>query len=476
MPAPLIQTKQKEVRQFPLVIFGAAFSALFFLFSLLTIFVSTQHSHILTVITGVTITNDVTIAIILLAFLVLYCLFYFFGTRYIQDKKGLRVVLIFFGIFVFILLISLPFLSSDIYGYTLRAIITNEHQINPYEVAPSDLGYQSTIIWADQVMRYGPLYAIISLGLNKMVGSNLAINLIAFRIVNVLMLCAVIYLVYKILERRVPNYKYIGTALFCWNPFVLLEVVHSGHNDIFILFTVILGLYLILQKRFAWSIIVFGIGSLIKFGPIILISIPIILILLHKQPWLKKIIQIVLPVCVIFVLAFLLYLPFGSFQDNITNLTDSFYTQDYLTLPKALVFGVTSLIDPDGPSMGLLHNGYIVAFTLVYGGVLLYRFRQSGDITIKRTFWILLFFLSLLSMKFNIWYLLWLFPLVLLVKSRVYHHIILFLTFFGLIFYSAFGIFLASIFFFFGLLFYGIVQYSKKWFNNDKKKVISNPV
>jgi len=474
MSVPSTQPGQKKDIQLPLVLFGAAFAALFFLFSLMTIFVSTQHSYKLTTINGVSITNNVTLAIILLAFLALYCVFYFFGTRYVQDQKGLRLALVFFGIFVFILLISLPFLSSDLYGYTLRAIITNEHRINPYTVSPADLGYDSMVIWSDQVMRYGPLYTFMSLGLNSIVGSNLAINLIAFRIVNVLMLCAVIYLVYKILERRVPNYKYVGTALFCWNPFVLLEVVHSGHNDIFILFTVILGLYLILRKRFAWSIIVFGIGSLIKFGPIILITIPIILIVLHKQTWLKKVIQLVLPVCVILVLAFLLYLPFGGFRDNIVNLTDSFYAQDYLTLPKALVFGATSLMDPDGPSTSLLHNGYIVAFALIFGSVLLYRFRKTGDITIKRTFWILLFFLSLLSMKFNIWYLLWLFPLVLLVKSRAYHHIILFLTFFGLIYYSVFGIFLASVFFFCGLLFYGIVLYSKKWFNNDKKKIISN--
>ena len=91
------------------------------------------------------------------------------------------------------------------------------------------------------------------------------------------LLCA--FLVYRIIQRVAPRFARAGTALFLWNPFLLIEVANSGHNDILVLLAVLASIYCILYRRFKLSTAALTLGFLVKFSTALLLPIPLLLIL-----------------------------------------------------------------------------------------------------------------------------------------------------------------------------------------------------
>jgi hypothetical protein len=74
------------------------------------------------------------------------------------------------------------------------------------------------------------------------------------------------YLIYKISARLFPENKLLNVAFFAFNPLVLIETLVSAHNDIPMIFFLLLSLYLFLQKKkvLSWVSNLFSIG--VKFS------------------------------------------------------------------------------------------------------------------------------------------------------------------------------------------------------------------
>jgi hypothetical protein len=74
------------------------------------------------------------------------------------------------------------------------------------------------------------------------------------------------YLIYKISEKLFPENKLFNVVFFAFNPLVLIETLVSAHNDISMIFFILLSVYLFLQKKktLSWVSNLFSIG--IKFS------------------------------------------------------------------------------------------------------------------------------------------------------------------------------------------------------------------
>jgi hypothetical protein len=74
------------------------------------------------------------------------------------------------------------------------------------------------------------------------------------------------YLIYKISEKLFPANKLFNVAFFALNPLVLIETLVSAHNDIPMIFFLLLAIYFFLQKkkRLSWVSNIFSIG--VKFS------------------------------------------------------------------------------------------------------------------------------------------------------------------------------------------------------------------
>lgn len=439
-----------SVRHNVVMWFVITLSILFFLFTMLAVFVAERHIGKLTVTTGIMMVNIRAVSLLLICIFLVYALFLWRGKKYIFEKNGWRWILIGFSFFVLILLISPPFLSADMYGYILRSIITTTHEINPYQIAPADLGYSNIIIWPEQVMRYGPLYALYSLGLTQAAGDTIASNILVYRIMNVVWLALSAWLLYRILLVRSVAAARIGTAFFLWNPFILFETVHSGHNDIMLLTAVLGSIFLIQQQRYLYAIWALCLGALIKYSLVALI--PFVLMLMYYQTITlsKKMVTTIIAILGGVGLLVITYLPFGGWSSNVTNLREAFYGFEFMTLPKAAVFSLTHHVAQwfsfDSSQLGwMTRNAYVAVFIVIWLlALFLPGLARRFDRLPKRFFWTLLMLVMLLSIKLNIWYLVWILPLTLLVDEKKYVWYFTLLTGFCLLFYNEIGVFIVT--------------------------------
>ncbi|MCH7492335.1 polyprenol phosphomannose-dependent alpha 1,6 mannosyltransferase MptB [Patescibacteria group bacterium] len=460
-----------------LYVFGIVFAVFFFAFSLMVIVYSPTNIGELMRHTGVFFAELSVVGPFLFALFGVYVLFYIYGKEYLREKSAFRVVIYFTAVFAVILILTPPFFSSDLYGYTSRASIANLHDVTQYSATPAELGYQDVVAWENGVTPYGPFFTLYSTTINKVIGQNVIVNLVVFRLVAIAVLAASIFLIYKIASQTVPRNKYFVTALFAWNPFILIESIHSAHNDVFMVFFILLSIYLILKSRFIWAAGSLTLGFLVKFSPIILLPIVFLFIIKQSIPVKRKIRDVVLAILLIVVLVVVFYLPYQNFSDNLGNLGNSLIGPSNLTFPQFIINVGFSFLDKYTtfePDIVTLRAGYLAVFLALYIFILFYKDLTKNSNFIIRYFLALLSLLFLLGGKFNIWYILWFIPLVLLVDSAKFRHLILFITAYGFLYYAMLSVFIPNALFCAAVgIYYVIVRKN----SNKKSKILlsSNP-
>ena len=444
---------------------GAVIASLYFIFILLTYLLFPSHTGVMMRHGGIFFVNTWMIGLFLFALCALTG--YFFFLLYeglVNSVARLRIVVFFSVIFILILFLGPPFFSADLYGYIGRANMSNIHEVNPYFTTPSEYGYDDIVAWPDKESIYGPLYTALSLGLNKIAGTDIGINLIVFRLAAALAFLGSAYLIYKITAQVAPRYRFISTSLFLWNPFLLIETIHSAHNDVFMMFLILLAVFFGIKKQWIWAVAALTLAFLVKFSTLVLI--PIVFLAMLRQPWKRALRDILVSASVMIALVAIFYLPFGSFQATMGNLGRAFIVDNNVTAPQAIVHIVLRGVDYMSTTFDIglvsVRTGYIVVFLLIYGGVFFFRRDSEAGILIKRFFWVLLTLIFLLGGKFNIWYILWCVPLVLVVRDRWYHGLLLLFTAYGFLYYATLSVIIPNIFFCLALGIYFLMKRREK--------------
>jgi len=140
-------------------------------------------------------------------------------------------------------------LSDDVYGYASYGRLLSVHHANPYVISPSaypqDPTYQ-LIHWKVALAPYGPVWIVIGAVVGLLAGPDRLGYLIAFRLCAFAAHLLNIWLVTTTLRTigHSPRTVALGTLLYAWNPLVLLESSLGGHNDVFMLTFILLGLLL----------------------------------------------------------------------------------------------------------------------------------------------------------------------------------------------------------------------------------------
>ena len=140
-------------------------------------------------------------------------------------------------------------LSDDVYGYASYGRLLSVHHTNPYVISPSAIPQHPTfplIHWKDALAPYGPLWIVLSAVVGLISGPDRLEYLIAFRLIAFAAHLLNIWLVTVTLRTmgRSSRTVVLGTLLYAWNPLVLLESSAGGHNDVFMLTFILLGLLL----------------------------------------------------------------------------------------------------------------------------------------------------------------------------------------------------------------------------------------
>lgn len=191
-----------------------------------------------------------------------------------------------------ILLITPALISRDLFVYAGygRSIIA--HHVNPYFVAPAKFPQDPITPWDDwrnATAAYGPLWLVVCSLVALVGGSSPTRYILLFRFLAfaIHLINALLVMIILRTMGRSSRTVTIGTLLYAWNPLVILEGCLSGHNDLFMITFMLLGILLCVraeQRGFTWPVhyllpgIAFTLATLVKFTALPLVALYLVLL------------------------------------------------------------------------------------------------------------------------------------------------------------------------------------------------------
>lgn len=236
------------------------------------VFVDKNLSSLSLIYTGFSFNQrGITSAIFIMLVFLLFSV-YFLITRYFYSNKiNLNQIKKTLFLSCIILFFSYPTVGSyDIFNYTTTSKVLFEYRENPYIVMPIEFTNEKFLNYThatNKTALYGPFWLILT-GVPYLLSSwNFIIMLFSFKL-----LMAVFYFLSLLLIRKTTNNN-LPVVFFGLNPLVLFETFVGGHNDIVMMFFVLLSFYLLAKSRFISSGLFLFLSFLIKFATIFLIPV-----------------------------------------------------------------------------------------------------------------------------------------------------------------------------------------------------------
>jgi hypothetical protein len=199
-------------------------------------------------------------------------------------------------LFSLILLLTPVLLSSDIYTYAMRGRIVSVHHQNPYIVPASEFPQDKFLeltdpAWRGQRDNYGPLWTLFAALLTWIGGDRLSWTIFLFKLWGLAGNTLSLWLIYRIARAMDLKKSREILALYALNPFILIEFVNNGHNDVWMVVFGLLALYCYYVKKDVGIIPCLILAGLVKFAFWLLI--PLLLIFLWREKRLRynKILQ-----------------------------------------------------------------------------------------------------------------------------------------------------------------------------------------
>ena len=210
---------------------------------------------------------------ILIGFFVLYGY-----TLYLTKKKKISrsLLLIIILLVTSILTLSYNAFSYDIFNYIFwLKTITLYHQ-NPYIMTaldfPADpMNYHMR--WRESTYPYGPVWLILYVPITLLAFNKFLITFYLIKSTTAVFFLLSLFIIEKIAKKTKVIDPLFAVAFFALNPLVLIESLVSAHNDIIMMFFVLVALYFIISGKYFHSVIFYIISVLTKFATIFALPI-----------------------------------------------------------------------------------------------------------------------------------------------------------------------------------------------------------
>lgn len=159
-----------------------------------------------------------------------------------------------------------PILSRDVYSYLTQGAMMRDG-FDPYTegaaVNPGPFLYEVSHDWRNTTTPYGPLHLWMGQEITRLVGDNVALGVVFYKVVAVAGFAAIAWSVPRIAGALGGN-----PALALWlgvaNPVMLLHLVGGMHNEALMVGLVSLGLLLCLHRRFAAGVALIALAVSLK--------------------------------------------------------------------------------------------------------------------------------------------------------------------------------------------------------------------
>ncbi len=194
-----------------------------------------------------------------------------------QDRTTLWIILGFGCIFASTTIFVYPINAEDLFFYVVRSLVLTQYHANPMVIPPSQFPHDPLMKLAGTVMQlpspYGPLALLIQALPLVIVGRNVLASLLILKFLFSAILMLTAFIIYKILLKIAPRFALPATLALAWNPFALLEYSANSHNDIVMVFLIILAVFALVKERHLWAMTLITASVLIKFASLVLIPL-----------------------------------------------------------------------------------------------------------------------------------------------------------------------------------------------------------
>jgi len=208
-------------------------------------------------------------------------------------------------LFLFITFFSYPILSTDIFSYIMTSRVATVHNSNIWKVSPNNFQndpFLKLSDWKTIPGIYGFVDQSFYNGVSYISRNSLLMNIILNKILVIIFAVFTFFVLRKILTKFYSDTELYGIRFIFWNPLFLLEIAGSGHNDILMIFFMLLAYYLFLSKRYFMFGIAIALSVQTKVIPIFLLIFIIGKLLKEKK--LKEIVSLTIPFVIINAICF----------------------------------------------------------------------------------------------------------------------------------------------------------------------------
>ncbi|MFC1879083.1 hypothetical protein ACFLZW_04150 [Chloroflexota bacterium] len=316
------------------------------------------------------------------------------------------------------LLYMMPFDSADIFDNIVHGRILGVYGKNPFTVTassfPQDPLYRY-MAWKRSPSAYGPLWELLAGAAARLSGDGIITNILVFKLIPAVFWAGSLFLVGDILKRVAPQQALAGVYLLAFNPNMLFSTWGNGHNDIVMIFWILLSVWAIVNRLFTIAILSLVVGALIKYIPLLLLPAAGLIAWsqLHSARERQRFV-ILTAVCGL-ALVWFSYLPFWTGLETLTiERRAGLFTS---SLPAVIYHFLSLFIDQKSAAWWVsLSAG---SFTLIFTLCLAWRVRhKSGWAALPQTaFDTLAFYLLFTCLWFQQWYTLWLVGLAALLPT-----------------------------------------------------------
>lgn len=385
-----------------------------------------------------------------LAGIILLFTLYLIGVRTLSKSRNhtieqadMRFVLLGSAIFGLILLLSYPQTAIDLFVYAIRTRGWALYDLSPFLVSPdafpvSDPWLSLAGEWADAASPYGPIWEWLSLGAFYLSGGSYLGHLFALKLISLLAYLGSAVLIYLILRQIRPQWAVAGMAFFAWNPLVLFESVQNAHNDILMVFFLLLAIWayiqLVEQQKF-WPALIFvaafAASILVKFVTLLVLPFFLLGLALRQSTWMRRILIMTFFGGIILLLSIVVMAPYWPGWDHWAVLRAG--RGAGRSIVALLVLSLRSHTSSTNQAFSIT-NGliYLIFGCIYFWGLWRVTCRNKvcfqgtatsleavRELPLLVTFYIFFWYALFVASVFHAWYLLWCMPLAALLIPKI---------------------------------------------------------
>ena len=261
-------------------------------------------------------------------YLILFVIFWYLVTK---EKNNFTLLVATAIVFRLVFIVAIPNLSQDFYRFIWDGRMSLEG-LNPYLYLPEtfinkgnlpikqavDLYTGMGTLNGSHFTNYPPINQLNFFIAALFANSSIVGSVVVLRLQIILADIGIIYFGKKILEKL--NIPIHHIFLYALNPFIIIELTGNLHFESVMLFFLVWSLYLLIQRKWIWAALIFGLSVSVKLIP--LLFLPLFYQWFTKEKKITRILKFLSFSAIIIGLSVLLFLPFLS-SNLLSNYLDS---------------------------------------------------------------------------------------------------------------------------------------------------------